>query len=470
MVHSSPCGLSPLQHDAISNHDDLWYYCKSVRSGDSADADGRPTILIGYQSRPGYRPKPYVNSLSPCDLDRGVVRPNTSVLVRGGYIQAVDANELRGASDVTTVDLRGKYVLPGLINTHVHLAVGKPDPVLARAYLRRELYSGVTTVRDMADDARMLGELKREATFDEIESPDIYYVALMAGPSFFSDPRSREASLGFEPGTAPWLRAVTENSDLRQIIAEARGTGATAIKIYADLAPALVSALTAEAHRQGLLVWAHAAVFPAGPMDVIRSGVDVVSHADFLAYQLAPKLPASFAEMSPLSEHGDFDGPVLRAVYQEMKDRGTILDATVDVTYRHPSKNFPPSVVGAVTAAAHRHGVMVSAGTDDDPDWSDPDSALVGEIARLVESAGFTPMDALKAATTVGARTIGQQNAVGKFESGYAADFVVLRDNPLDSIQNLHSVEIVVKHGIPHLRKTYEPFRINSTTSKTPNQ
>ena len=132
----------------------------------------------------------------------------------------------------------------------------------------------------------MLGELKREGSFDEIESPNIYYVALMAGPSFFSDPRSHDAALGFEPGSAPWMRAITANSDLRQIIAEARGTGATAVKIYADLLPATVSAITAEAHRQGLLVWAHAAVFPAGPMDVIKSGVDVVSHADFLAYQL----------------------------------------------------------------------------------------------------------------------------------------------------------------------------------------
>ena len=198
------------------------------------------------------------------DTDRGVVRPNTSLLVRGAYLQAVDANELRVASDVSTVDLQGKYVLPGLMNTHVHLAVGRPDPILARAYLRRELYSGVTTVRDMADDARMLGELKREATFDEIESPDIYYVALMAGPRFFSDPRTDDAALGFEPGTAPWMHAVTADSDLRQIIAEARGTGATAIKIYADLPPAIVSALTAEAHRQGLLGMAHGICVPGG--------------------------------------------------------------------------------------------------------------------------------------------------------------------------------------------------------------
>jgi hypothetical protein len=63
----------------------------------------------------------------------------------------------------------------------VHLAT-LANPREARAYLRRELYSGVTAVRDMAGDIRLLGELKREAGFDEIVAPDIYYAALMAEP------------------------------------------------------------------------------------------------------------------------------------------------------------------------------------------------------------------------------------------------------------------------------------------------
>jgi imidazolonepropionase-like amidohydrolase len=79
-------------------------------------------------------------------------------------------------------------------------------------------------------------------------------------------------------------------------------------------------------------------------------------------------------------------------------------------------------------------------------------------------------MDALKAATIVAARTVGQQNAVGKLETGYAADFVVLKDNPLDNIQNVRSVEFVVKHGISHMRKAYEPFRPNPSASKARSQ
>ncbi len=84
------------------------------------------------------------------------------------------------------LDVRNKFIVPGLVNTHVHLAT-LADPPVARAYLRRELYSGVTTVRDMAGDVRLLGELKREAQFNEAPSADIYYVAAMAGPAFFVD-------------------------------------------------------------------------------------------------------------------------------------------------------------------------------------------------------------------------------------------------------------------------------------------
>jgi hypothetical protein len=79
----------------------------------------------------------------------------------------------------------GKFLIPGLMNSHVHLAT-LANPSAARAYLLRELYSGVTAVRDMAGDARLLGELKREAEFDEIQSPDIYDAAVIAGPQFFT--------------------------------------------------------------------------------------------------------------------------------------------------------------------------------------------------------------------------------------------------------------------------------------------
>ena len=97
------------------------------------------------------------------------------------------------------------------------------------------------------------------------------------------------------------MRAVTPSTDLTLAMAEAKGTGATAIKIYADLPGDLVRRITGEAHRQHLLVWAHAAVFPASPREVVDAGVDVVSHSCLLAYQASSAMPPIRGKSSQIS-------------------------------------------------------------------------------------------------------------------------------------------------------------------------
>src|ERR1700733_12052734 len=216
---------------------------------------------------------------SVIDGTGAALKRDVAIVVDGERIRAVvpDAQAapyLRGA---TVIDAHGLYALPGLIDSHVHLATS-PNRRYAEALLRRDVYSGLTAVRDMAGDARLLADLSRGALLSEIAAPDIYYAALMAGPEFFKDPRTADSTRGAVPGEVPWMRAVTTSTDLRLAVAEARGTGATAIKIYADLSGTLVRNIVDEAHRQNLLVWAHAAVFPASPREVIDSGVDVVSH------------------------------------------------------------------------------------------------------------------------------------------------------------------------------------------------
>jgi hypothetical protein len=356
-----------------------------------------------------------------------------------------------------TVRLDGKYIIPGLINSHVHLAtLAVPDQ--ARAYLRRELYSGVTMVRDMAGDVRLLAELQREATADEIVSPDIYYAALFAGPSFFADPRTHDASRGIEPGKAPWMQAITAETDLRLAVARAKGTGATAIKLYADLPASLVATITAEAHRQGMLVWSHAAIFPARPSEVVEAGVDVMSHADFIGFESITPFPEAFQQARQTDLGAWKMTPAVSSVLSNMKARGTILDATVDVGFRYPMPKWPSSVAVRIAHDAYERGIPISAGTDDDADWKDPNSALLAEIERLVRDVGMTNAQAVRAATVVGARTIGEQASVGTLAAGRTANFVVLGADPLQDIRNLRNVILVVKHGIAYPRSAYKPF------------
>ena len=100
----------------------------------------------------------------------------------------------------------------------------------------------------MADDLRAVGDLARASLVGEIAAPDIFHTALMAGPGFFTDRRAALVSTGGEPGQVPWMRAVTERTDLALAVAEAKGTLAIAIELYADLSPDLAARITAEAH------------------------------------------------------------------------------------------------------------------------------------------------------------------------------------------------------------------------------
>ena len=217
----------------------------------------------------------------------GPMRSGMSVLVEGERIKAVAPDaEVAAPSGARIVDLSGKYLLPGLIDSHEHLAT-PPNRRQAEANMRRDLYGGVTAIRDMADDLRSVAELTRASRAAEIPGPDIYYAALMAGPSFFVDPRTHAANFGVEPGTAPWMQSIDSNTDIRTAVTLAKGTSATAIKIYANLPAELVSKIADEAHRQGLLVWAHAAVYPATPSEVLAAHPDAISHACSLGHEVA---------------------------------------------------------------------------------------------------------------------------------------------------------------------------------------
>ena len=148
--------------------------------------------------------------------------------------------------------MKGKYLLPGLIDAHVHMATdpsGTDNREHTLSTLKQMLFKGVTSVRDMAGDARTLAGLARDALTGDIPSPDIYYAALMAGPDFFSDPRTATSTKGAVAGHTPYMLAVTDSTNLPAAIAAAKGTGATGIKLYANLSSRLAAHIIAEAHK-----------------------------------------------------------------------------------------------------------------------------------------------------------------------------------------------------------------------------
>jgi imidazolonepropionase-like amidohydrolase len=291
----------------------------------------------------------------------------------------------------------------------------------------------------------------------------------MAGPAFFhEDNRVQDASKGVLPGFAAWMRAITADTDLPLAVAEAKGTGATGLKLYANLPASLVAAITGEAHRQGLRVWTHAAIFPAKPGDAVEAGADTISHSPYLVWEAAPHMPDDYgARALGDFEHVPPDSPQILALFQEMKQRGTILDATVSV-FKYLVEQRPASAgrgilpwTYAVTKLAHEHGVLVDAGTDgfalpmkgDTPDLQAMPS-VHQEMALLVEHCGFTPIEAIQAGTQVGSMALGQSARRGTVTPGKLADLVVLDADPSRDIHNTTKIDFVVKNWRVYSRDT----------------
>jgi imidazolonepropionase-like amidohydrolase len=397
------------------------------------------------------------------DATGAALKKEMAITIDGERIKAISpASSI--AAGAKTKDMHGATAMPGMINTHVHLATW-PNLPYAEAIQRRNLYAGITAVRDMAGDTRELGFLARDARIGNFPSPDIYYASLMAGPEFFHDPRTVQSTMGgLTPGNVPWMRAISAQTNLPLAIAEAKGTGATAIKIYADLPPSLVNAITAEAHHQGLMAWAHAAVFPASPRDVADASVDVMSHICMLGYQASAKVPRTYHNRAPVDAKRVADPHALDQLFADMKRRGTIMDATLyvyEVLDHMKDANPPPyctlALASKILGEAYRAGVSISAGTDADSDWHDPLPALADEMELLVK-AGMTPMDAVRAATAIAARTIGQQGEMGTLEKGKLANIAFLAKDPLADIRNVKTVTLTIKRGQEFPRRDYKPI------------
>jgi len=375
-------------------------------------------------------------------------RPGTTVVFRNQRIEAIFPTGSRALDeDTRTIDLTGRYLIPGLIDTHTHVATdpaGEDTRERTERRLCNALLGGVTTIREMAGDVRVLSSLARDALVGAIVSPDIHYVALFASPAFFADPRAAAASAGAVPGALPWMRSMTDTTDFHQAVAEARGTGATAIKLYAGLNASVVRSVVAEAHRQDLPVWSHLYVGPAEPIDVVEAGTDVVSHASHLAFALGRERARALLATDPDSAL-DLSDPAIDSVLMAMVRHGTIYEPTLFVYQDRPANL---RVAAALVALAHGAGVPISAGTDS---LAGADGVSLPNLHRemqlLVELAGLSPAEALDAATRTAAAATNVLDSRGTVEVGKLADLVVLDADPIADIRNTERVMMVVKRG-----------------------
>lgn len=377
-----------------------------------------------------------------------------TILIADGRISAVFPSGSRPLPDgARIIDLTGQTVLPGLIEGHVHISLN-PE---AAAGLRKMLRAGITTVRDVGGDARVLQGLRSKAAAAPNTMPDLVYSATLYGPQHLSDRRPARVSRGFELGTAPWSRMVTQDSDIAAAVAEAKATGATGLKLYASLGPDLLRRIVEEADRQGMKTWVHSVVFPAAVHHVVAAQPDQIIHAKGFITAGATDLPDNFDEgTGTWLAARDFTGtdpnaPRFGALFASMVAAGTILEPALlaDIYLPERSRQSRPAWLEhmanwacGLTGVAYKAGVTMSAGTD-----TNGNQPFLGrELSRLVEC-GLSPLDAIRAATYNNAKAMGLEKSIGSVEEGKRADLLVLAADPASDISRINDVRMVFKNG-----------------------
>lgn len=421
-------------------------------------------ILVTLKSSAQFNFTDYaLHHLNIVDVKTKNIFRNYTIIIHEGYIkEIVPTNEYIQNDSIQSILLKNKYVVPGLIDAHVHFAT---NPSLERRdnaemVLKQMLLSGITSVRDMAGDARALSGLSRNALVGDIEAPTIYYAALMAGTDFFSDPRTIATAQGGVSGQMSYMKAIDDDSNIPLEIAEAKGSGASGIKLYAKLSEDQIIAISKEAKQQSIPVWAHASLYPVKPSSIIPAGILSISHVNMLLDEFTN----TNTDLIPLWEKHQnskndnafwdqqFDQLDFKPLYNLMIQNNVILDATISVleNYKDKPKNRWKYELGIrIVKNANKYGVRIAAGSD-----TDQKTFVQHEMDLMVNLCDFTPLEAIIAATENSASAIGASHSEGSIEVGKRANLLIVNENPTQDINNINDVFLVVNKG-----KLYNPIK-----------
>lgn len=364
------------------------------------------------------------------DVERGEIVPGMTVSVRDGMIAKIEKASTRMREGER--DLTGLYLMPGLIDSHAHLGDCESMGWLEDA-VKSYLKEGVTTIRDAGGDMRPVKVYKAQLDSGTIVGPDVYFSSFWAGTNYFAG-RPRFDTKGYSTENAPWSQCISDTTnvrDLERMVIEAKEYGCMGLKLYSDLSAGMLQKIVPLCHKHGLKAWGHAETRLANAMEVVKAGVETVSHI-YLIVGLRNSYSSEYRKRCFDPEevaHRD-------SIYKEMIARGTILDATIAVS---SSMKFLYRVVNE----AYRAGVKIDAGTD----VIHRNTIFHKELNLLADSCGMSIPDVLRAATVVGAEVIGQEGKLGIIREGAEADLLVLKSNPLESLAALQQREALYIDG-----------------------
>ncbi|HYJ83204.1 MAG TPA: amidohydrolase family protein [Allosphingosinicella sp.] len=388
-----------------------------------------------------------------------------TVVVDKGRIVAVGPSaSTKVPAGARLIDGRGKTLVPGLWDAHMHFGDDSSGPML--------LSLGITSARDPGNVTALTLARRERRAKGELLSPRVYSSTLIDGKG---------------PNTAQVADVATSQEEAIEAVRRAKANGMTGVKFYGTFNPAWLPAAAAEAHRLGLHVHGHV---PAGmrTLDAIEAGYDEVTHIYFMMMQAMPDEVVAvsngiqrFQGPGRYAKDVDLEGETIRKLIAEMARRKIVADPTLVVAeglfvpengdlspayapfvgtlppatergFRQGGFAVPAGVTRAdwrasyrklagLVGAMHKAGVPVVAGTDGSG------LELVRELELYVDDAGFTPAEALAAATIVPARLVGAEAETGSIAVGKAADLVLVDGDPSKRIGDLRHTRWVMMDG-----------------------
>ena len=368
------------------------------------------------------------------DCTGAPAKPNMTVVIAGNRIAAMGAiADVQIPQSAFVVDATGKFLIPGLWDMHGHLtdATETAFPLL--------IMNGVTGVRDLGGDLAQIDRWRAEIEQGQRVGPHI----IRAGP--FVDGPKEGASNRLTVRTA---------EEARLAVRQLKAKGVDFIKVHNALPPDAFFALMAEAKKEHLPVAVH---LPKGVSSIEASdaGASSLEHIETLHESALWRKDATAKTVEDAVAENS--GPRGAAIFARFVKNGTWYVPTL-VAYERgfvlwsddPQSLAPRMNVHlknvALVAAMHKAGVRIMAGSDFS-DWAlIPGVDLHNELALLVE-AGFTPLEALQAATSRPAEFLGKLDSLGTIEPGKTADLVLLDANPLEDISHTRKINAVVLGG-----------------------
>ncbi|MEO8450616.1 MAG: amidohydrolase family protein [Gemmatimonadota bacterium] len=407
-----------------------------------------------------------ITHVTVLDMTGALARADQTVIVRGNRIEAVGkASAIKAPSGATLVDGRGKYLIPGLWDMHVHLTVPGGETLLS-VYVA----NGVTGVRDMNDSFPAVVNWRRRIADGSLIGPRI----VASGPYL-------------EGGWVPIPHIVVKTPEQgRAGVDSLAKLGVDFVKIHNRLSRATYFAIAEEVKKRG---WVFAGHLPDSVtfVEAADAGQRSLEHLFGIPSVCAPEEVAALkpahpiqsflgacAESDPtpgfrhLAQVGTWVVPTLVVNYPVAILPDSVLGSDSILKYKSAAlaklerlmmtmpKNVPPAA-GAVgrrifakrvelIGVLHRNGVRLMTGTDAPGKNAFPGFSLHDELAYFVQG-GMTPMDALRSATYEPARYLSALDSLGTVEPGKVADLVLLDADPEADIKNTRRIAAVFTRG-----------------------